>query len=117
MSQPQEFKLDERDRKAIGGPEWVLFDRAALDDQPFETLHRWESEIGAGITWVLAREFGRGTAVGIKAIVWIAYKMGGHTDKSFAQFALNYPRKVLVRDAGAIDADPPQPGSSEPSSE
>lgn len=114
----QELRIDDRDRAVVGGPEWVPFDRAALDDVEYDTLHEWETELGAAITWILGVEAGRGSAFGIKAMVWLARKIAGVATPPFAAFNLRFPRKVKVRAAKrAGDAVPPPEGSSEPPSE
>jgi hypothetical protein len=109
-----EFSLDPRDRETYGGPEWVVFDRDALDDLTFSDLNRYEKQLGVSIAHLLTGEFAKATALGIKGVVWLARQMAGQ-DESFASFDIR-TRRVRHRAAGA-DAGPPVSGSSEPSSE
>lgn len=109
-----ELKLDPRDQETYGGPEWVKLDRDAVDDLPFSELGRIEREMGVSITHLFAAEFAKGTALGIKGVVWLARQLAGETE-SFVDFDIRV-RRVRHRRAGG-DANPPAPGSSEPSSE
>lgn len=109
-----ELKLDPRDWEKYGGPEWVTFDREVVDDMPFSDLNRIEQQLGVSITHLVTREFAKGTALGIKGVVWIARQAAGETE-SFAEFDIR-TRRVRHRRPGG-DANPPAPGSSEPSSE
>lgn len=110
-----EFRIDPRDREKHGGPEWVTFDRDALDDTPFDQIYEWEKQVGMGLSSLLVNEFARGTALGIKGVVWLARQMAGISEPSFADFDIR-PRRVASRAVGG-DANPPALGSSEPSSE
>lgn len=111
---PTEFTLDQRDRDKFGGPEWVLFDVAELDEVPFDQLNKWELEMGVSAAQIVGRELGRASAIGIKGAVWLARQMSGHADPKFAAFNIR-PRLVRYREVG--DARPPASGSSEPSPE
>ena len=113
----QELRIDDRDRAVVGGPEWVPFDKGAIDDTEYQTLAEWEAELGMSITWMLSTEFGRGSAWGLKAYVWLARKVAGIATPPLAAFELRFPRRVRVRPVKkAADADPPPQGSSEPPS-
>lgn len=109
-----EFSLDPRDQEKYKGPEWVLFDRDALDDLAFSELNRYEKQLGVSIAHLITREFANGTALGIKGVVWLARQMAGH-EETFAALDIR-TRRVRHRAAG-VDAGPPASGSSEPSSE
>jgi hypothetical protein len=109
-----EFQLDPRDQETYGGPEWVVFDKDALDDLAFADLTRYERELGVSISHLLAGEFAKATALGIAGVVWLARQMAG-VEESFRDFNIR-TRRVRHRRAGG-DASPPALGSSEPSSE
>lgn len=108
-----EFTLDPRDRERFGGPEWVTFDRDAIDDLPFDQLDKWERELGTSIAQLLAVEFPRASARGIKGVVWLARQMSSANEPVFADFNIR-PRLVRHRASGS-DARPPALGSSESS--
>lgn len=110
-----EFTLDQRDRDKFGGPEWVAFDVAELDEIPFDQLNKWELEMGVSISQVVTGELPKASALGIKGVVWLARQMAGHTDPKFADFNIR-TRLVRYRPVSG-DARPPAQGSSEPSPE
>ncbi len=110
-----QFKLDPRDHEKHGGPEWVTFDRDQMDDTPFDELSQWEAQIGMGVATLPVQKFARGTALGIKGVIWLGRQMAGITEPSFAEFN-SRTRRVQSRATGG-DANPPARGSSEPSSE
>lgn len=110
-----QFALDPRDQEKYGGPEWVTWDLAVLDDTPFDQIHRWETQLGMGIGALLTREFARGTAMGVKGVIWLARQMSDVPEPSFADFNIRV-RRIRSR-APRGDANPPASGSSEPSPE
>lgn len=110
-----EFTLDERDRDKFGGPEWVTFDTAELDEVPFDQLSKWEQAMGTSIAQLVSRELPRASALGIKGVVWLARQMAGHAEPTFTDFNIR-TRLVRYRPVGG-DARPPASGSSEPSPE
>lgn len=115
-----EFALCKEDQEKFGGPKWVAFDRAALDELPFDELDPWEKQViehaGIGLTVLIYREFANGTQLGIKGVVWLARQMAGLTEPSFVDFNIK-SRKVelrVVKPKG--DNIPPTAASSETSS-
>ncbi|HZN76031.1 MAG TPA: hypothetical protein VFC00_30740 [Micromonosporaceae bacterium] len=113
-----EFRLSDEDIKEYapeGAPEWVPWDRPALDHVPFDVQHPWEEEIGIGIPRLLGRYFDEVKALGIKGVVWLAWKMAGIETPPFEDFNI-CTNAVRWRVEGG-DADPPPDGSPEPSAE
>lgn len=115
-----EFALCKEDQEKFGGPKWVAFDRAVLDELPFDQLDPWEKQIiehgNISLTVLIYREFANGTQLGIKGVAWLARQMAGITEPSFADFNIK-SRKVelrVVKPKG--DAVPPPAGSSATSS-
>ena len=119
-----ELRLCDEDRKAHGDestPEWVTFDKDALDELPFDQLHAWEREMGVSAVLLVGREFATFTALGIKGVVWLAWKMAGLETPDFEDFNIKtmkveYKTTKPARVRKGADADPPADGSSEPSS-
>lgn len=128
-----EFRLCDEDHKQFapeGAPEWVVFDRDALDEITFDVQHPWEREIKRqypemSIVLLVALEFPTFSALGIKAMVWLAWKMNGIETPPWKDFNIKH-MKVARRlvdaeaepdDEDGEDTDPPADGSTEPSSE
>lgn len=116
-----ELRLGDADRVRFAGPdhpEWVLLDLGALDDIPFDAIHRWETEIRetdrTSIQEIISAEWADATALGIKGAVWLAWKMAGLETPPWAEFNI---RTNAVRGREVGDAVPPPEGSTEPSSE
>lgn len=117
-----ELRLGDDDMKEYapeGAPEWTPHDREALDDAPFDVLRPWEKEIrqtdDTSIQKLVYVEFPSATGIGIKAAVWLSWKMSGLDTPSWAEFNLK-PNRVRWH-SSEDDADPPASGSSEPSPE
>lgn len=109
-----QYALDPRDHAKYGGPEWVTYDSAKLDDMPFDQIDRWEREMGHSVAQIVGRELPRASAVGIKGIVWLSRQLAGQTEPKFAEFNIR-PRLVRHRLEPGADADPPASDSSESS--
>lgn len=116
-----ELRLGDEDYKEFapeGAPEWMPFDRDALDDATYDVLRPWEKEIrqteDTSIQKLLYVEFPDATGIGIKAAIWLSWKLAGFETPSWAEFN---PRPNRVRWSKEDDADPPASGSSEPSPE
>lgn len=107
-----DFRIDPRDRETYGGPEWVTFDREALDDVAFDQLNRWERAIGISIVHLLTVEFPKVSALGVKGVVWLGRQMSGITEPGFGEF--NIRTRLVRHRPSSGDADPPSNGSSEP---
>lgn len=129
-----ELRLCDEDQKQYapeGAPEWVTFDRDMLEDVPFDEQHAWEMEIkrqhpGASLLQIILSEFPSFSALGIKGVVWLAWKMAGLDTPKFKDFNIKTMKvRYATPDAAepesdideGDDADPPSDGSSEPSSE
>lgn len=120
-----EVLLDEADRQKHGIPQPLLFDLQVLDDLPFSVSGAWEDELieatGQGIGELLGG-LGKGRAKSKVALVWLALKMAAANPAdvpNFDGFDVAW-RHVKTRGSAktkGADADPPAPGSSEPSPE
>lgn len=114
-----QFSVCPEDREKFGIPEWVTFDKDALDDVPFDELDPWDQEmkdtLGASINTFLAKEFLEATARAIKGIVWLAAKLDGVDGLKLAELNIK-TRKVRMRAVRPADADPPDLDSSSSSS-
>lgn len=117
-----ELHLGDEDIKEFappGAPEWVPFDSDALDTAPFDVLHALEREIRrtdkTSIQRLIYEEFPDTTALGIKAAVWLAWKMAGLDTPPWAEFNIRTNEVRWRQEDEDDDADPPPSGSSEPS--
>lgn len=116
-----EIRLSDEDMKEYapeGAPEWVPFDREAIDMARFDVTHPLEREIRrtdkTSIQSLIYEEWADGTALGIKAAVWLAWKFAGIDTPPWAEFNIR-TNDVRWRQEEDDDADPPASGSSEPS--
>lgn len=118
-----EIRLGDEDIERFapdGCPEWVPFDRDALDDAPFDVLHPLEKEMretdeDLSIQKIIYFEWVGMTALGIKGAVWLAWKFAGIDTPPWSEFNIRTNRARFMRNDD--DADPPASGSSEPSPE
>lgn len=116
-----QFALCPEDREKYGGPEWVTYDKDALDDMPIDVLDPVERQIfdlyKVSIGELIFSEFGKGTVRGIRSMVWLARQVAGiTTDPQLAEFNIK-ARKVRMRVEPVADAVPPDSASSTPSPE
>lgn len=116
-----ELRLGDEDHKEYapeGAPEWVPLDRDALDIAPFDVLNPLEREIRrtdkTSIQKLIYEEFQDTTALGIKAAIWLSWKMSGIDTPPWDDFNIR-TNEVRWRMEDDGDADPPASGSSEPS--
>lgn len=115
-----EFRLCDEDREKFGGPEWVAFDIAHLDDMPLDEIDVLEKQIidraGVSMVVLIAREFANGTLIGQTCVLWLARQLAGITEPSLAEFNIK-PRRIKMRAVKPSgDVDPPAPASSSTSS-
>lgn len=110
------LRLCDEDLERFGGPEWVTFDQAELDDLPVQTLNEFELELNQPLKLILGVHQRLGMELWKAAAVWMGRKMAGIETPGFAKFDIK-SRKMQVEDLGG-DVDPPSsPTSSEPVSE
>jgi hypothetical protein len=97
------YRLCEQDRAEYGGPEWVTFDMDVLAGARGRELERIEKELGHPIGMVVAALNGDGTAIGIRALVWLARRQAG-LKTPFADFDIRTLRvdAEIVPDAPEV---------------
>lgn len=101
------FRLCEADRERYPGPEWLQYDTAVVLDLDLDTLEQIEETLG----WTLIElgaQLARGSARGLRAMIWIARKLAG-CDDAWASFKpkvwqIEHDESDPVE---AVDADPP----------
>lgn len=71
------FRLCDEDRAEFGGPEWVELDRSRLESARAAELERIERDTSQPISVVLDALNGQLTAVGVRALIWIAREHAG----------------------------------------
>lgn len=110
------FRLSDQDRETYGGPEWVTFEVDDLYKVPLETLESIEAEFrkhnDITLAVMLALEVRDNSLLGLRAAVWIARKLAGHTE-SWPEFRPNPLAMKTILGGGSV---PPAQSSSEPSS-
>jgi hypothetical protein len=113
------LRLCDEDIESFGGPEWVVFDDADLDDQIHLVLMRFEAELDIPLGFLMRIDRPMGTMRWIAAAVWMARKMADIDTPRFRDFTIK-PKKVIAEDvvpevaAEGADVDPPSsPDSTE----
>jgi hypothetical protein len=71
------YKLCDEDQREYGGPEWVVLDFDKFTTSRAKHLERIEREVGMPLRHIMAAIQGEGTAVGARALVWIARDQNG----------------------------------------
>lgn len=114
------LSLHEQDRDRYGGPEWLEFNDATIDDAPADELERLESELlphGVSLVQALAEWRHNLSARSVRVVLWLALRQSGVTvayDEFTPKVMVARMRNLdIVADpripAGAGDADPPAP--------
>jgi hypothetical protein len=112
------LRLCDEDQESFGGPEWITFDDADLDDQPNSVLIDFENQIGASLEFLYRVDKLARTERWKTVRIWMARMMAGVETVPYREFEIK-PRKVTIEEATAAepegdDADPPSsPSSSE----
>lgn len=114
------LSLHESDRERYGGPEWLEFTDATIDDAPADELERIEAELlphGVSLIQALAEWRHNLSARSVRVVLWLALQQSGVTvayDEFVPKVMVAQMRNLdLVADprvpAGGGDADPPAP--------
>lgn len=109
-----EFRLCDEDRAKFGGPEWVMFDEADLDDVDSVTLADYEARLGIQFHILYAYDEPRNSIRWQAAQIWLARQMAGVDTPDLWDFRIKV-RKVERRDVATSDGDAVPPDSSSPS--
>lgn len=107
-----EYRLAAKDREHFGLPEWITFDRDALDDTPFSVLTAWEKEMATSVVGILT-EWEEKTSLGVKGAMWLSLKLAGGDCPAWDDFDIRTTgiKQKVVKPAPLAEA------SSLPSSE
>ncbi len=95
------FRLCEADRERYPGPEWLVYDTETTLNCDLDTLEKIEETIG----WTMVElggQLARGSARGLRAMIWIARKLAG-CDDAWDSFK----PKVWSIEEQEVDPDPP----------
>jgi hypothetical protein len=106
------FRLCDEDRAQYGGEEWYTLDPDKLDHGRGRELERIEKEIGQPIRVVTNALNGDGTALGMRALIWLSRYQNGLREP-FADFDIHTFRTEVevINDDEGVPADAPLPDS------
>lgn len=111
------YRLCDEDRAEYGGQEWATFDPDLLTGARGHELERIEKELGQPIGTIVRAMRGDGSALGLRAIVWLARRQAG-LKTPFADFDIRTLRVEVEAVADEPEVDPgPLVGSPETSPE
>lgn len=106
------LKLSAADRKRLGAPDELRFDRSALDEVPSSTLIGWESQLPntTSVYQICTLEWPRFTSLGMRGVAWLAWQLaGGAPDWDAFDPATTGIRFTISKDGDII---PPAVGPS-----
>ncbi|HZM83768.1 MAG TPA: hypothetical protein VFC19_49245 [Candidatus Limnocylindrales bacterium] len=112
------LRLCDEDREQFpGGPEWLRWNEADLDDVDGVTLAEYESSMNVWFSTLYAFDKPRNTIRWQMCQVWLARRLAGVETPDLHEFRIKI-RKVEWKDepAPGDDVDPPDPSFSKPSS-
>ncbi|EXG80024.1 hypothetical protein [Cryptosporangium arvum] len=106
------FSLDTADRAHFGGPEWLTLDVEQLAGAPAFELEAIEKELGHPIRLVIGALEGQASALGLRALIWLAYRQAG-LRTPFGEFNIHTlkARSETVPDVQEAAAAAPLDGS------
>lgn len=118
-----QFALCPEDRERYGGPEWVTYDKEALDDLSMEDLFAIEAQCrevhGVTLAFLLSAELLGGSLRGKQMMVWLCRQVAARTDPALKELAepplsefVVKPRRIQMRAKPGGDVDPPAQVSS-----